>query len=49
MKSLFCAGKRYGDPNRKTDIIYDLDIKDHLSANMLSAVDYFIVTYEENK
>ena len=49
MKSLFCAGKSNGDPNRKTDIIYDLDIKDHLSANMLSAVDCFIFTYEENK
>ena len=39
----------YGDPSRKTDIIYDLDIKDHLSANMQSAVDCFIFTYEENK
>ena len=27
---IFCAGKSYGDPNRKTDLIYDLDIKDHL-------------------
>ena len=48
MKSLFCAGKSNGDPKRKTDVIYDLDIKDHLSANMLSAVDCFIFTYEEN-
>ena len=47
MKSLFCAGKSNGDPNRKTDIIYDLDIKDHLSANMRSAVDCFIFTNEE--
>ena len=34
---LFCFGDSNGDPDRKTDTICALDIKDHVSAKMLAA------------
>ena len=38
-KSLFCSSDSNDEPNRKTDIICDLDIEDHLSANNMRAAE----------
>ena len=34
---IICSSDSNDEPNRKTDIICDLDIEDHLSANMRAA------------